>query len=208
MLGMLPNRMYKRNRDQKIFYDKQCKEVELKEGDMVMLKTQTSFCSDRKYKGPLIIKSVTPMNVIIQLKGDSTAEELCISHRVSLCNTEMSHSTPWIRHTRKMRKRCKSKKRTVNKNAVTDNPVTETTAVSSGTRISSRGHQIRTPGRFLVVDSQGHPRKEGEVLRSDDYHVRNGDKKGRSREKGGLIPQTHTLELAPSFSIINPLAIC
>ena len=52
-----------KQREQKKFYDKQCKEVELKVGNMVMLKTQ-----------PFIIKAVTPTNVIIQLKDDNTAE--------------------------------------------------------------------------------------------------------------------------------------
>lgn len=60
-----------------------------------MLKTQPRFRLDRKYKGPFIVKSVTPTNVVIQLKDDSTAEELYVSRqRVSLCSSGMSHSTP------------------------------------------------------------------------------------------------------------------
>ena len=72
--------MQKKQSEQNRYYDRQCKEVDLKVNDLVMLKTQPGFCLDRKYKGPFKIKVVTPTNVIIQLKDDSTAEEtVCLS---------------------------------------------------------------------------------------------------------------------------------
>ena len=52
-----------------------------------MLKTQHIFRLDHKYKGPFIIKAVTPTNVIIKVKDDSAAEELCVSQQsVLLCS--------------------------------------------------------------------------------------------------------------------------
>ena len=51
----------KKQREQKKFYDRHCKEVDLRVNDLVMLKTQPRFCLDCKYKGPFIIKAVTPI---------------------------------------------------------------------------------------------------------------------------------------------------
>ena len=39
---------------------------------------------DYKYNGPFIVKAVTPTNVIVQLKGDSIAEELYVSQQHAL----------------------------------------------------------------------------------------------------------------------------
>ena len=38
--------------------------------------------------------------------------------------------------------------------------------INNGNRISSRGHQIRTPASLVVVDSpmQGYPKEEGGVV--------------------------------------------
>ena len=93
--NMAKQNVQKKQKEQKRLYDRQSKEIDLKVGNLVMLKTQPRFRLDRKYKGPFIVKSVTPTNVVIQLKDDSTAEELYMSRqRVSLCSSGMSHSTP------------------------------------------------------------------------------------------------------------------
>ena len=39
-------------RNQKKFYDQRCKEVKLKVGDLVMLKTEPRYCLNQSYKGP------------------------------------------------------------------------------------------------------------------------------------------------------------
>ena len=122
-----------------------------------MLKTQSRFL-DRKYKGPFIIEAVIPTNVVIQLKDDSAAEELCVCRQcVLLCSSEISQSTPWIGHTRK---RCKLW-RCVQENNMDDNP--ETT-VDDGAKYFSRGHQIRTPARFLLWTALRLSRRKGGKL--------------------------------------------
>jgi len=91
---------------QKKYYDRKVKDVKLKIGDLVMLKTKPRFRLDHSYKGPFKIKSLTSTNAIIQLKDDSTAEELIVScQRLSLCKLEMTSSTPWRGHSGVLRKR-------------------------------------------------------------------------------------------------------
>ena len=149
---MSKQNVQKKQKEQKKLYDKQCKEIELKVAVMVMLKIQPRFCLDQKYEGPFIIKVVTPTNMTIQLKDDNTAVDLCASRQlVSVRIAEMSHSTPWIWHTKKLQKIRKLKKRADNGTAVNDNPVSEATAVREA-RVSSKGRQM-TPARFPVMDS-------------------------------------------------------
>ena len=77
----------KSQRSQKRFYDRRCKEVKLKVGDLVMLKMEQRFCLDRSYKGPFVIKSLSTTNADIQLKDDPAAEILNVSRqRLSLCS--------------------------------------------------------------------------------------------------------------------------
>ena len=76
--NMAKQNVQKKQREQKRLYDRQSKEVDLKVGSLVMLKIQPRFRLDRKYKGSFIVKSVTPTNVVIQLKDDSTAEKLYV----------------------------------------------------------------------------------------------------------------------------------
>ena len=69
-------------RKQKRFYDRRCKEVKLKVGDLVMLKTEPRFCLDWSYKGSFVIRSFSTTNADIQLKDDPTAEILIVSFSV------------------------------------------------------------------------------------------------------------------------------
>ena len=70
-----------------------------------MLKTAPCFQLDRSFKGPFILKTVTPTNAVVQLKDDAHVELINISRqRLSKCNTEIGHSTPWIGHSNKLRK--------------------------------------------------------------------------------------------------------
>ena len=73
--------------------------------------------------------------------------------RVSLCSSEMSHSTPWVGHSKKMRKRRMLRQRTGSGNTSNNAPMTEAVTTDDQTRVSSRGRQIRTPTRFRLVDS-------------------------------------------------------
>ena len=92
--------------EQKKYYDQRTKTNELKEGDLVMLKTQPRFRLDRSFKGPFIVKTVTPTNAVIQLKGDDSAELINVSRqRLSKCNVGMEYSSPWVGHSNKLRKR-------------------------------------------------------------------------------------------------------
>ena len=87
----------KSQRSQKRFYDRRCKEVKLKVGDLVMLKTEPRFRLDRSYKGPFVIKSLSTTNADIQLTDDPAAEILNVSRqRLSLCSVYMSQSIPWV----------------------------------------------------------------------------------------------------------------
>jgi len=93
-------------RSQKKFYDKSSKEIELKVGDRVMLKVEPQFKLDRTFKGPFVIKSLSPTNAMIQVQGDSSAHVLNVSRqRLSLCGPAMAGVTPWIGHSGKLRKR-------------------------------------------------------------------------------------------------------
>ena len=84
------------------------KHVELKVGDLVMLKTEPRFYLDLSYKGLFQIKLLTSANAVIQLKNETTAEELNVSSQhLSLCKPEMETSVPWVGHSGKLRKRCK-----------------------------------------------------------------------------------------------------
>ena len=95
----------KSQRSQKKFYDQRCKEVKLKVGDLVMLKSEPRFCFDRSYKRPFVIRSLSITNADIQLKEDSRILDVCRQH-LSLCSLYMSQSIPWVGHSGKLRKRC------------------------------------------------------------------------------------------------------
>ena len=57
-----------KQKEQKRYYDRRAKIRELKVGDLVMLKTAPRFRLDRSFKGPFVVKTVTPTNAVIQLK--------------------------------------------------------------------------------------------------------------------------------------------
>ena len=81
------------------FYDRSSKEVKLNVGDREMLKVQPQFKLDRTFKGPPVIKSLSPTNAMIQVQGDSSADVLNVSRqRLSLCGPAMADATPWIGH--------------------------------------------------------------------------------------------------------------
>ena len=86
----------KKQQEQKKHCDRKTKDVKLKVGDLVMLKTEPRFRLDRSYKGPFEIKSLTSTNAVIQLKDDTNG----------MCRVrEMLHSAPWTGHSGKLRKR-------------------------------------------------------------------------------------------------------
>ena len=80
-----------------------------------MLKTQSHFCLDQSFKGPLVVQSVTSTNAVIRAKDIENAEEINVSQqRLSICSDEMKHSTPWMSHGNRLRKRRKIRKRKPN----------------------------------------------------------------------------------------------
>ena len=101
-----------RQREQKKYYDRRSKIKDLKIGDLVMLKTQSRFRLDRSFKGPFVVQSVTSTNPVIKAKDIEDAEEINVSRqRLSICSDEMKHSTPWIGHGNRLRKRRRIRKR-------------------------------------------------------------------------------------------------
>ena len=89
--------------------------------------------------------------MIVQLKGDSTAEESYVSKQhVLLCSSMIviAHQIHgWAKQTRK---RSKLWKRSDQGNTMEDdNLETKTTMVNDGLRFSNKGKQIRTSIRFL-----------------------------------------------------------
>ena len=165
----------KKQKEQKKYYDRKVKDVKLKIGDLVMLKTEPRFRLDRSYKGPFQIKSLTSTNAIIQLKDDSEAEELNVSRqRLSLCKPEMTSSTPWVGHSGRLRKRRKVRHKTHAGNVQAPLGSAEAADVSvTGTsrkedhklRLSRSGRPIKTPARFfLLKSSKDESQKEGEVV--------------------------------------------
>ena len=92
--------------EQKRYYDRRSKIKDLKIGDIVMLKTQSRFRLDRSFKGPFVVQSVTSTNAVIRAKDIEDAEEINVfRQRLSICSDEMKHSTPWIGHGNRLRKR-------------------------------------------------------------------------------------------------------
>ena len=81
-------------RSQKKFYDRSSKEVKLNVGDRVMLKVEPQFKLDRTFKGPFVIKSLSPTNAMIQVQGDSSADVLNVSRQ----SPTMADATLWIGH--------------------------------------------------------------------------------------------------------------
>ena len=69
----------KKQKEQKKYYDQRSKEIELRVGELVMLKTEPRFKLDHSFKGPFVVKSLTSTNVVIQLKDDDTAELVNVS---------------------------------------------------------------------------------------------------------------------------------
>ena len=65
--------------EQKRHYDHKAKDVELSEGDLVMLKVQPRFRLDRRYKGPFRIQSLTATNAVIVLEGNKANEPWNVS---------------------------------------------------------------------------------------------------------------------------------
>ena len=101
-----------KQREQKRHYDHRSKVKDMKIGDLVMLKTQPRFRLDRSFKGPFVVQSVTSTNAVIKAKDNEDAEEINVSRqRLSICSDEMKHSTPWIGHGNRLRKRRVIRKR-------------------------------------------------------------------------------------------------
>ena len=91
--------------NQKKFYDRRSKDVELKIGDRVMLKVEPWFKLDRSFKGPFVMKLLTSTNAVIQLQGDDNTEKIDVSRQLlSCCGSEIINATPWVGHTGKIRK--------------------------------------------------------------------------------------------------------
>ena len=98
--------MRAKQKEQKKHYDCKSKIKDMKMGDLVMLKTQPRFHLDRSFKGPFVVQSVTSSNAVIKAKDIEDAEEINVSRqRLSICSDEMKHSTLWIGHGNRLRKR-------------------------------------------------------------------------------------------------------
>jgi len=75
---------------QKYQYDKNAKETNIQEGDIVMLKVEPRFKLDRPYKGPYRVKEVTPTNVFIQQINDLMVKcWISAIQRVSKCSSNL-----------------------------------------------------------------------------------------------------------------------
>ena len=160
----------KKQKEQKKFYDRRCKEVKLKVGDLVMLKTERRFRLDRSYKGPFVIRSLTSTNAEIQIKDDPTAELLNVSRqRLSLCNPEMSESIPWVGHSGKLRKRRKVHKKKLeigDGRAAGEPPDKGSSSVDDEKTLVTRcGREVKKLTRFNLIELQVHSQNQGEVVR-------------------------------------------
>ena len=164
----------KKQQEQKKFYDRRCKEVKLKVGDLVMLKTERRFRLNRSYKGPFVIRSLTSTNAEIQLKDDPTAELLNVSRqRLSLCNPEMSQFIPWVGHSGKLRKRRIVHKKKLMTNDVEAAGDSTEKVDEEKTTVTRCGRQVKKPARFNLIELQVHSQNKGEVVRHqlEESHV-------------------------------------
>ena len=79
------------------------------------------------------------------------ATEMLLSFQLT-CQFRSIQLMVFLGHTRKMRKRHKLQRRSIQQDTMDDSRETGSTTVDDGPRYSSRGGQIRTPAKFLVVD--------------------------------------------------------
>ena len=157
-----------KQKEQKKYYDQRTKDKRLEVGDLVMLKTAPRFRLDRSFKGPFIVKTVTPTNAVIQLKDDAHAELINVSRqKLSKCNREIGHSTPWIGHSNKLRKRRQIRRRAPQQQAASEE--SELTTRPETTTITRRGRQVIRPARYLLVTGpKSSQNKRGEVVRLEE----------------------------------------
>ena len=153
-------------KDQKKYYDQNCKNCELKVGDLVMLKVQSRFKLDRSYKGPFTIQSLTATNAVIRLANDDSAEPWNVSRqRLSKCHPGMEQVKPWIGHANKLRRRRRIRRPNVLKER-TSGATSGTATQMPETTTTRSGRTVKRPPRYLCVDSSKVlSGKEGEVVR-------------------------------------------
>ena len=85
-------------------YDHKSKECKLKVGSLVMLKVQPRFKLDRSYKGLFTVESLTAINAVIKVRGDSSARPCNVSRQcLSKCHSGMEQVKPWIGPTNNLR---------------------------------------------------------------------------------------------------------
>ena len=104
---------------------------------------RVKFALQLTFKGPFVVQSVTSTNAVIKAKDIEDAEE--IRQRLSICSDEMKHSTPWIGHGNRLRKRRVIKKR---------KPVEQQTSacVEQGeTSVTRSGRRVNKPIRYRLV---------------------------------------------------------
>ena len=158
-----------RQREQKKYYDRRSKIKDLKIGDLVMLKTQSRFRLDRSFKGPFVVQSVTSTNAVIKAKDIEDAEEINVSRqRLSICSDEMKHSTPWIGHGNRLRKRRRIRKRKppCEQQASACEEQEETPPPKTVTR---SGRQVNKPSRYRSVTvPESSQEKREEVVRTGE----------------------------------------
>ena len=171
-----------KQKEQKQYYDQKTKIGKLEAGDLVMLKTAPRFRLDRSFKGPFIMKTVTPTNAVIQLKDDETVELINVSRqRLSKCNMNMRHSIPWVEHSNKLRKRRQIRtKKTLEQQTISEVPGLGQEAEPTAT-ITRSGRRVSKPARYLLVTGpKASHQKGGEVVRPDEITEKTGI--------GGRIP--------------------
>ena len=155
-------------KDQKKYYDQNCKNCELKVGDLVMLKVQSRFKLDRSYKGPFTIQSLTVTNAVIRLANDDSAEPWNVSRqRLSKCHPGMEQVKPWIGRANKLRRRRRIRRPNVLKER-TSGATSGTATQMPETTTTRSGRTVKRPPRYLCVDSSKVlSGKEGEVVRNN-----------------------------------------
>ena len=140
---------------QKTIYDKDaCNNIQIKEGDLVMLKVEPRFKLDRSFRGPYRVYTVTDTCAHIRPINKPDDDLITVSlQRLSRCRSgQLNIANPWMGHG-KTRKRRQLRRNNQNKGSQAiktkvDDVSESTEEVTSTTR---RGRPIKKPARYCLL---------------------------------------------------------
>ena len=126
------------------------------------------FCLNRSFKGPFVVQSVTSTSAVTRSKDIEDAEEINVSRqRLSICNDEMMHYTPWIGHGNRLHRRRQIRKRKPN---VKKQVHMKNKERFHSHRLTRSGCQVNKPSRYCSVTiPESSQEKREEVVKTKEW---------------------------------------